>query len=139
MTARLAMVVGWGVVAGIAAQALLAGQGWFQDPSLISLHGGIGHGVLGLAVILVGLTVVGRLGWGLVALAGLQLVGLIGQTGMGYAGRRSGIATASALHIPLGVLLFGLSVALVLLLSLRASQGAGTADDATADTADAPA
>lgn len=116
---KLLTILAWLVLAGIAVQAVLAGQGWFQDPDLMSLHGGIGHGVLALAVATLGLALVARIGWGIVLLAGVQLLGLIGQTGLGYAGRRSGIALASSLHIPIGVGLFGLSVALALLITLR--------------------
>ncbi len=116
---KLLTILAWLVLAGIAVQAVLAGQGWFQDQNLISLHGGIGHGVLGLALATLALSLVARVGWGLVLLAGLLLFGLIGQTGLGYVGRRSGIALASSLHIPLGVGLFGLSVALALLITLR--------------------
>lgn len=116
---KLLTILAWLVLAGIAVQAVLAGQGWFQDPDLMSLHGGIGHGVLALAVATLGLALVARIGWGIVLLAGVLLLGLIGQTGLGYAGRRSGIALASSLHIPIGVGLFGLSVALALLITLR--------------------
>lgn len=132
-TLKLLTILAWLVLAGIAVQAVLAGQGWFQDQNLISLHGGIGHGVLGLAVATLGLALVARVGLGLVLLAGLQLVGLIGQTGLGYAGRRSGIALASSLHIPLGVGLFGLSVAFALLITLRVGV------PATSEVEDAPA
>lgn len=116
---KLLTILSWLVLAGIAVQAVLAGQGWFQDQNLMSLHGGIGHGVLALAVATVGLALAARIGWGLVLLGGVLLLGLVGQTGLGYAGRRSGIALASSLHIPLGVGLFGLSVALALLITLR--------------------
>jgi hypothetical protein len=52
-------------------------------------------------------------------LASIAVVGLIGQTGLGYAGRRSGIALASSVHIPLGVALLGLTVAVAVLATVR--------------------
>lgn len=119
MSHRVVVALSWLVVAGIGAQAVLAGQGWFVDPLLIGLHGGIGHGVLGLAVLSVVGMLLARMGPLRLGLALLLLAGLIGQTGLGYAGRRSEIALASSLHIPLGVGLFGLSVAIAMLLSLR--------------------
>lgn len=119
MTRRSVVVLAWLIVAGIGAQAVLAGQGWFQTPSLIGLHGGAGHGVLGLTVIAVVVSLVARLGWATVAGWLVLLAGLTGQTGLGYVGRRSGVALASSLHIPLGVALFGLSVAIAVLLTVR--------------------
>ncbi len=105
----------WLIPAGILVQAILAGRGMFVGGSVFGLHGGIGHGVLLIAVLLA------ILAWALgvrrstAMLATLTIVGLLAQTGLGYAGRRSGIAAASAWHIPLGVALLGLSVAVALL------------------------
>ena len=109
-------VVAWLVPAGVFAQAVLAGQGWFVDQGLISLHGGVGHGVLALAVLTAGLAWWLRPSWAVVALASLSLVGLIGQTGLGYAGRRSGLALASSLHIPLGTALLASTLVVAVLL-----------------------
>lgn len=129
MSHRAVVVLSWLVVLGIGAQAVLAGQGWFVDPLLIGLHGGLGHGVLGLTVLAILAALFARIGVGRVALLAVLLVGLIGQTGLGYAGRRSEIALASSLHVPLGVGLFGLSVAVAMLLSLRPRSASATSTD----------
>lgn len=107
-------MLSWLVVAAILAQAALAGQAWFVSPALFGLHGGIGHGVLALTLGLVVLTFLRGVGsWfaGSVAL----LAGLVAQTGLGYVGRRSGVALASSVHVPLGVALLGLATAIAVL------------------------
>ncbi|MFA9445303.1 DUF6220 domain-containing protein [Egicoccus sp. AB-alg6-2] len=115
----LMRVVAWLVAAGILAQAVLAGQGLFVDGALFGLHGGIGHGVLLLSVVLVALVLLTGTTRTTLVLAVLLVLGLIGQTGLGYAGRRSGIAFASSLHVPLGVTLLGVSVAIAVLVGPR--------------------
>lgn len=140
MTARrwLAITL-WVAVAAILAQAMLAGSGLYGSPHLFELHGWIGSGVLvvsGLAVVL-----------GLVARAGPLLflgnvvltAGLVSQIGMGYAGRRAGLTHISALHVPLGVALLGLAVALAVLATLppRRRSGSGSADPGVDFAADA--
>lgn len=112
------MSLAWLVTLGIVVQAALAGQGWFVTPDLLVLHGGVGHGVLTLAVVLT-VAVVVRHRVGLPsALSLLLVIGLVAQTGLGYAGRRGELALASSVHIPLGVIVLGLAVALVVWLSL---------------------
>ena len=105
------VVLSWLVPVGVMAQAALAGQAWFIDPELFGLHGGIGHGVVGLSVILAVWSWLQRISIPGAAMASLAVIALLGQTGMGYAGHRSGIAAASSLHIPLGVAILGLTVA----------------------------
>lgn len=124
--ARVVRLLAWTVPAGILVQAVLAGQAWFVSPTLFGLHGGVGHGVLALSVVTAGLLWLVR-GAGRTAalLASVVVLGLIGQTGLGYAGHRTGIAAASSIHIPLGVTLFGLSLAVAVLLAVR-----GTSRDA---------
>jgi hypothetical protein len=103
-------VLAWLVSVGILVQAFLAGQGWFVSPGLMTLHGGVGHGVLLLAVVTAAAAwLAARRGPAL--LGTLVVLGLVGQTGLGYAGRRAGVELASSLHVPLGVSLFGASVA----------------------------
>ncbi|MFA9428766.1 DUF6220 domain-containing protein [Egicoccus sp. AB-alg2] len=111
------LVVAWLVALGILTQAALAGQALFVDGGLFGLHGGVGHGVLLLSVVLTGLVLVARAGSLPLALAILLVVGLVGQTGLGYVGHRTGSAVASSVHVPLGVSLLGLSVALAVLLA----------------------
>lgn len=119
MTRRLLLTFAWLVPLGVLAQAALAGQALFVSPSLFTLHGGLGHGVLGLAILTAALAWAARTSRLGAALASLAVLGLIGQTGLGYVGRRTGVALASALHVPLGVALLGLTVATALLLTLR--------------------
>lgn len=122
---RVARVLAWTVPVGILIQAVLAGQAWFVSPTLFGLHGGIGHGVLLLAVATAGLVWLAGIGRTAVLLASVVVLGLVGQTGLGYAGHRTGIATASSVHIPLGVSLFGLSLTVAVLLAVQ-----GTTRDA---------
>ena len=113
------VVVAWLVPIGILLQAVLAGQGWFVEPSLISTHGGIGHGVLGLTVIATALAWWLRPNWTVVSLTTASLLGLIAQTGLGYTGRRGGVGLASSIHIPLGTLLFATTLVVAVLLLLE--------------------
>lgn len=94
-------------------QALLAGQGWFIDPGLIRIHGVIGNLTFIVAVVLTGLAVATRrLRSGLdLALVVVALVLVVAQIGLGYAGRES--AAAASWHVPNGVLIFGVSVAIL--------------------------
>jgi hypothetical protein len=116
---RVLVPLAWLVPAGILVQAAIAGQALFGSPALIGLHGGIGHGVLTLAVLTAGLAWVARAPRTAAVLATLAVLGLIGQTGLGYVGHRTGVLLASSLHIPLGVTLLGLSVATAVLISTR--------------------
>lgn len=115
-----ARVVAWVVVAIVLAQAFLAGQAWFGgQQGLIGLHGGLGHGVLLLATLLALACWVLPGARAAAIVASVNVVALIGQTGMGYAGRRGGVAVASSLHIPLGVAILGAAVAVAVLLVVR--------------------
>ncbi len=115
---RPLVVVAWFVPIGIMLQAALAGQGWFVEPSLLTTHGGIGHGVLGLSVIATALAWWKRPNWTVVGLTTASLLGLMAQTGLGYTGRRGGVGLASSLHIPLGTLLFATTLVVAVLLLL---------------------
>jgi hypothetical protein len=117
--ARPLAVMAWLVTLGVMAQAVLAGQAWFLSPALFGLHGGIGHGVLLLSVLLATFAWLARAPRGAAVLATLTVVALIGQTGLGYAGRRGELAVASAAHVPLGVAILGLTVAVAVLLTSR--------------------
>jgi hypothetical protein len=110
----------WAIAAGILAQAFLAGQGWFVDQGLFGLHGGIGHGVLLLSAVVATFAWLVRSSRVVAVVSTLVALGLIGQTGLGYAGRRGELELASALHVPLGVTLLGASVAVAVLLTVHA-------------------
>lgn len=98
-------------------QAILAGRGWFINHDFIDIHGVVADIVVLAAIAQVVLAFLavrrrqaGRMLFGL-SLAILVLV--VVQLGLGHAGRESG--TAASLHIPNGVLIFGLSVATTVL------------------------
>lgn len=121
---RILVTLAWLVPLGVLVQAALAGQALFVSPRLFGLHGGLGHGVLVLAIATAGLAWLARVSRTGAALASLAVLGLVAQTGLGYVGHRSGTALASAVHVPLGVALLGLTVATALLLTLaRHSEG----------------
>lgn len=116
---RVLPALAWLVPVGVLVQAGLAGQALFGSPDLFTLHGTIGSGVLLLSLAtaaLAWLVRVPRLG---AVLASLGFVALIGQTGLGYAGRRGGLAAASALHVPLGAAVLALTVAAALVIAMR--------------------
>ncbi|MGD9890915.1 MAG: hypothetical protein AB7R89_07585 [Dehalococcoidia bacterium] len=99
------------IVIVILIQAVFAGRGLFLDTDNLSVHGGIGMLTLLLAVVqavLVPLTGIrGGLRTGLIA-ASVVLVGLVVvQLGLGEAGKDGG--QAAALHVPNGVLIFGIA------------------------------
>jgi hypothetical protein len=118
---RASILLAWTIPVGILAQAALAGQAWFVTPALFGLHGGLGHGVLLLAALTAVMSWFVAAGRGTAVLASLVVAGLVAQTGLGYAGHRTGLALASSVHVPLGVTLFGASLAVALLLTLRAA------------------
>lgn len=120
----LLVVLAWAIPAGVLVQAALAGQAWFFSPALFGLHGGVGHGVLSLALLAAVLAWVVPLSRTAGLLATLTLAALVGQTGLGYVGRRSEVALASSLHIPLGVAILGVSVATAVLLTVRRAETA---------------
>jgi hypothetical protein len=115
-------MLSWVVVVGVLMQAVLAGQGWFAgQQGLFGLHGGIGHGVLLVAVLVAGGSWLASAGRLIPVLASANVVLLVGQTGLGYTGRRGGVALASSLHVPLGVAILGVAVAVAVLLAVRTS------------------
>lgn len=133
----LAVATAWLVVLGILAQAALAGQGWFADPALFGLHGGLGNGVLALAVLAAVLTWMAAPRW-VATLATATVLGLIGQTGLGYVGRRGGVAAASALHVPVGAALLGAAVAVAVGTTIGARQRHVDDPNARAELAPTP-
>ncbi len=98
----LAVVVGLGVLA----QAMLAGRHIAFDTS-ITLHGIIGNGVFTLQAIVTGLLVLRKASTTLKVIAGSFLVLVVAQIGLGYVARN--VDAAVAMHIPLGVALFGVA------------------------------
>lgn len=117
--ARPLVIAAWTVCAGILVQASLAGPASFGSPELFDVHGWMGSAVMMVTAVVLILTLLAREAWTVRVLALLLVVGTIAQIGLGYAGRRGGATAASALHVPLGVFLLGLSVAVAMLVSLR--------------------
>jgi hypothetical protein len=101
----------------ILVQAVLAGRGWFIDHEFIDLHGVVGNVVVlaAIAQAVIAFLALRRrqAGRSLVGLSLAILALVVVQIGLGYAGRDSG--TAASLHVPNGVLIFGLSVATTVL------------------------
>jgi hypothetical protein len=96
-------------------QAVLAGRGWFVDFDLIDIHGMVGNLVFVVTIGQTALVYLGRKRGGFSNLElGLNVaivVLVIAQLGLGYSGRDT--AGAAALHIPNGVLIFGIATALM--------------------------
>jgi hypothetical protein len=106
-------------------QAILAGRGWFIDHEFIDIHGVVANVVVLAAIAQAVIAVLARrrrqAGRTLVGLSLATLVLVVVQLGLGYAGRDSG--TAAALHVPNGVLIFGLAVATTVLTGGRGRSG----------------
>lgn len=106
-------------LAGLAAllvliQAVLAGQWIGGNLSIIVTHGWLGSGTL-ILVALLGIMSFLGMRQGLLdarplAISAVLIVLVVAQLGLGYAGRTS--TGAAAMHVPLGVLIFGSLLAL---------------------------
>ena len=107
-----AIIASGALVVLIMVQAALAGQFLFNGAD-IALHGHIGNGSFVLGVVIAGLLALARGSVWLTATAGVLLVALFAQTGLGYVGRES--LDAASIHIPLGVACLGLAVAVMIL------------------------
>lgn len=94
------------VFVGVLVQAALAGQ-HIAFESSITLHGVIGNAMFAFQAILLALVIFKGMSREVKLTAGAMVLFLVAQTGLGYAGREAeGLV---ALHIPLGVALFGLA------------------------------
>jgi len=97
-------------------QAVLGGRGWFIDFDLIDIHGMIGNLVFLNAVAMVAIA---RFAMPesnerktLVMMSGILVLLVVAQIGLGYSATSdSPSGEAAALHIPNGVLIFGLAAA----------------------------
>lgn len=93
-------------------QAFLAGRGLFLDNDLIDVHGGLGNVTLLLAIVQAALVLFAGLRGStripLIVVSVLLAVLVIVQLALGYSGRDGG--QAAAWHVPIGVLVVGLSV-----------------------------
>jgi hypothetical protein len=98
-----------GLAAGVLLQAVLAGQFLSSRPGMLDLHRFLAEAIPIAAIVLVALAWkrrrLGTVGQQILQLSVLSLVAIVIQTGLGFAGRSS--PTAVAVHVPLGVALFG--------------------------------
>lgn len=95
-------------------QAVLAGRGLWLNPDLIDFHEVLANVLFLVVIVQLGLTVAigipGALGRRLLLLNGALVALTVVQIGLGYSGRTE--LEARAWHIPVGVLIFGLAVAI---------------------------
>lgn len=108
---RVFFIVAHAVAVLVLVQAILAGR-WLKDTDIIEVHGYIGSMLIfPLAIGQLVLAWFSRLGGRnrttVVVLSAALLVLILAQVGLGYAGRDSTEARAN--HLPLGVLIFGLT------------------------------
>ncbi len=107
------------VTAGlVVVQAFLAGRGlWLGERGLIDAHEMLANILFLLAVAQFGLVLAigfpNPLGKRLLAMNAVLAMALVAQTGLGYVGRDN--MDARAWHFPLGVLIFGLAVMIVMM------------------------
>jgi hypothetical protein len=104
-----AQVVSATLVAFVLAQSAVAGQFLYTSTGLRSVHRilGEGLGVVGVALVVCA-AMTRRTNRRLLVVAAWMLVILIAQTGLGFVGRDT--PDAAALHIPLGVVAFGVAL-----------------------------
>ncbi|MGD9713488.1 MAG: hypothetical protein AB7V46_15690 [Thermomicrobiales bacterium] len=96
-------------------QAILASQWLFKgEANLLDLHEVIANVFFLVVVLQTVMTILMRFpgAWGrqLLLANGMLVLLTLAQTGLGYSGRES--ADAKAWHVPLGVLLFGMAIAI---------------------------
>lgn len=94
------------ILLGVLVQAALAGQHIALGDD-IALHGYIGSAVFALQILLVVILVVRKASLTSLVSAGTFVILLVAQIGLGYASRQS--HDLVAMHIPLGVALFGVA------------------------------
>ena len=93
----------------ILVQAALAGRFLFVDHDAVDIHQAVANGLSALVIVHVALVLVTRTKWSrrVPVLTALLAILVIVQTGLGYAGRDS--ADVLAIHVPVGVLTFGVA------------------------------
>ena len=93
----------------IFAQAALAGRFLFVDHDAVDIHQADANGLSVLVIVHLALVLVTRTKWSRLVpvLTALLAILVIVQTGLGYAGRES--ADVLAIHVPVGVLAFGVA------------------------------
>ena len=130
---RWARVLAWTALTLVLIQAVLAGQFLYADAALVDLHRIIAEALPLVSAALCFALWLGRDEEDGRTLFGASLgltVLMIVQTGLGFVGRTS--TGGAAIHVPLGVLLFGGAVYLVMMVEARrrkkAARHAATGD-----------
>lgn len=98
----------------VAIQPLLGGWGWFRDRDFIDIHAMVANTIFLISVVLVVLAFLSgfrRKMW-LAAWSIVLLLMVTAQMGLGYSSE--GRPSVAALHIPVGVFTFGVSLLLML-------------------------
>lgn len=113
-------------------QALFAGRGLWLNRTFIDYHEILANILFLLAVgqvaLVLAIAVPGAFGKRLLVLNAVLALAMIAQTGLGYVGRSN--LEARAWHLPLGVLIFGLTVVIVMM-ALQMSEASGVAERAS--------
>lgn len=112
--------------------AFVIGEGFFGGKAtLIEDHGYLGNAIFALAVVQLVLAFLqyqkGTVGRNHLLLNGVLIILLFAQIGLGYSGSRSGAANALVWHLPVGVLIMGVSTLNSVLFWVRPSNTAVTA------------
>ena len=100
--------------------ALVIGEGFFGGRArLIEDHGYLGNVIFIFAVVQIVLAFMqyqkGTVNRNQLILSGLLILLIFAQIGLGYSGSRSGAANALVWHLPVGVLIMGVSTVLAVL------------------------
>jgi hypothetical protein len=97
----------WLLALGVLANAVIAGRTLVGEWDIL-VHGIIGNGVFVLSLVALVLALLTGAGRATVVVAGLLVVLVFAQVGLGYSGRES--LDARAWHVPNGVAIFGLAM-----------------------------
>jgi hypothetical protein len=111
LTSRLLLITAWSVPILVVIQAAMIGETLFGDASLVRAHGTLGNIVFLLAASALGLALLAAPPAPATLLLFSSVALLFLQIGLGYLGHRTGIATASSVHVALGVTIAVISAA----------------------------
>ena len=105
--AGLYVLGSWLLAVSVLIQSVIAGQATFGSWA-IEVHGWLGNVSFLLAVVLLATALAAKARRARVIIAAGLVVAMAAQTGLGYAGRSE--LQAAAVHIPLGVAIFGMAI-----------------------------
>jgi hypothetical protein len=130
MTLKLLSMVAWSVPLLVVVQAAMIGETMFGSSSLIALHGSVGNLTFVLAAAALALGWIARVPGATLLLLFTSILLLFAQIGLGYLGHRTGFATASSVHVGLGVAIAVLSAAAAMRCTLTPQGAAAAGTDA---------